>query len=123
VVGAFRNVRLYRKGRAPATGDGINDIGRSLFVGKVVDTSPYPRAAACIAHAAPTKAAELKAAALGIEKLYLYTPESLAYYEILGWALVEHRNVSEKSVAVMSKDLMPDSKRPTHAFSTEKPAR
>jgi N-acetylglutamate synthase-like GNAT family acetyltransferase len=70
-----------------------------------------------------TKAAESKAAALGIEKLYLYTPESQPYYEILGWSLVEHRNVSEKSVAVMSKAIMPDSKRQTHAFGTDKPAR
>jgi predicted N-acetyltransferase YhbS len=50
-------------------------------------------------------AAEGEAASLGVECLYLYTPVSQAFYERLGWSVVEHCKLPTGSVAVMSKRL------------------
>ena len=59
-------------------------------------------------------AAENEAASLGIEYLHLYTPVSQAFYEGLGWSLIEHCPLPSGSVAVMSKRLP---RRPTNHSS------
>jgi N-acetylglutamate synthase-like GNAT family acetyltransferase len=50
-------------------------------------------------------AAERKAASLGVNELYLYTPSSQAFYERLGWSVLERCQLPNGSVAVMSKKL------------------
>lgn len=53
------------------------------------------------------RAAESEAEMLGVEELYLYTPESQSYYERLGWSVIEQHQVPSGLVAVMSKALKP----------------
>lgn len=52
-------------------------------------------------------AAEREAASLGVERLYLYTPGSQAFYENLGWFALEHCQLPSGAVAVLSKQLQP----------------
>ncbi len=51
------------------------------------------------------QAAESKAASLGIQRLYLYTPDSENYYSHLGWSTIEYHQLPSGPVAVMSKEL------------------
>jgi GNAT superfamily N-acetyltransferase len=48
---------------------------------------------------------EQEAAALGVERLYLYTPSAEGLYERLGWELFERCDHLGHQVALMSKDL------------------
>ena len=48
-------------------------------------------------------AIETQARKLGIEKLYLYTPESEAFYLVLGWQLVERMEYHGYPVSLMEK--------------------
>jgi len=54
------------------------------------------------------QAAEKKAALIGVQRLYLYTPDGKTYYRRLGWSVVEHCLLPSGPVAVMSKELQPD---------------
>ena len=54
------------------------------------------------------RAAECEAIALGVEALYLYTPQGQGFYERLGWGVIEHGQSSAGLVAVMSKALKPN---------------
>ena len=45
-----------------------------------------------------------EATALGVRRLYLYTPSTEQFYSRLGWLLVEHTRYRETDVAVMSYD-------------------
>lgn len=53
------------------------------------------------------RAAEKKAAAMGIHKLYLYTPRAQRFYETLGWRRKEELAVASINVTVMEKILFP----------------
>jgi len=53
------------------------------------------------------RAAEKKAASMGIHKLYLYTPRAQRFYETLGWRRKEERAVASVCVTVMEKTLFP----------------
>ena len=59
------------------------------------------------------RAAESEASSLGVQRLYLYTPESQGYYEHLGWSLIGHCQVPSGSVAIMGKALQPHAGRLT----------
>jgi N-acetylglutamate synthase-like GNAT family acetyltransferase len=50
-------------------------------------------------------AAEQKAATLEVSRLYLYTPRSQAFYEGLGWSILEQAQLASGAVSVMSKCL------------------
>jgi len=52
-------------------------------------------------------AAERKAVSLGVKRLYLYTPGSQAFYEGLGWSVLELCQLLSGPIAVMSKYLQP----------------
>jgi N-acetylglutamate synthase-like GNAT family acetyltransferase len=43
-----------------------------------------------------------EAKALGVQRLYLYTPSAEHFYSRLGWALVEHTSYRGANVTVMS---------------------
>ena len=43
-----------------------------------------------------------EATALGVERLYLYTPNAEHFYSRLGWSLVEHARYRGANVAVMA---------------------
>lgn len=43
-----------------------------------------------------------EATALGVERLYLYTPSTEHFYSCLGWSLVERTSYRGADVAVMS---------------------
>ncbi len=47
---------------------------------------------------------EADASALGVGRLYLYTPDATRFYEGLGWAVVERREYLGQPVDVMAKD-------------------
>jgi N-acetylglutamate synthase-like GNAT family acetyltransferase len=51
------------------------------------------------------RAAEKTAAALGVQELFLYTPQSQAFYEGLGWRVLEYWELPVGRVTVMSKFL------------------
>jgi N-acetylglutamate synthase-like GNAT family acetyltransferase len=51
-------------------------------------------------------AIEKKAYELGIERLYLYTPESEAFYSKLGWQLKERTKYHGYSVTLMQKQIV-----------------
>jgi len=53
------------------------------------------------------RAAEKKAASMGIHKLYLYTPRAQRFYETLGWRRKEERAIASICVTVMEKTLFP----------------
>ena len=42
------------------------------------------------------------AMALGVRRLYLYTPTAQHFYSRLGWSLIEHTSYQGANVAVMS---------------------
>ncbi len=45
----------------------------------------------------------LEAASMGIQKVYLFTPNSEAMYARLGWSTVEHAEYQGRSITIMSK--------------------
>lgn len=53
------------------------------------------------------RAAEKKAVALGIQKLYLYTPRAQRFYQSLGWQAREELVLPSMTVTVMEKVLFP----------------
>jgi GNAT superfamily N-acetyltransferase len=52
---------------------------------------------------------ESEAAAFGVERLHLYTPDSVDFYSRLGWDLDERCEYLGQEVAVMSKRFCPTS--------------
>jgi N-acetylglutamate synthase-like GNAT family acetyltransferase len=50
---------------------------------------------------------EQEAAALQVERLYLYTPSAEDFYVRLGWTLIERADYLGQQVAIMSKKLAP----------------
>jgi GNAT superfamily N-acetyltransferase len=52
---------------------------------------------------------EQEATALGVRRLYLYTPSAEDFYTRLGWGLAERCEYLGQQVAVMSKELPPAS--------------
>jgi predicted N-acetyltransferase YhbS len=50
-------------------------------------------------------AIEKKARELGVETLYLYTPESEGFYRQLGWSAVEHVEYHGHPATIMSKQI------------------
>jgi N-acetylglutamate synthase-like GNAT family acetyltransferase len=51
-------------------------------------------------------AIEKKAHELGIERLYLYTPESEVFYSRLGWQIKERTEYHGYSVTLMQKEIV-----------------
>ncbi len=49
---------------------------------------------------------EQAAAAMGSERIYLFTPSSEQLYAILGWQLIEYAKHNDLNIAIMSKALM-----------------
>jgi N-acetylglutamate synthase-like GNAT family acetyltransferase len=41
----------------------------------------------------------------GIDKLYLFTPDSVDFYQHLGWRIVSNENYQEHDVTVMKAEL------------------
>jgi GNAT superfamily N-acetyltransferase len=46
---------------------------------------------------------ETEAAALGVGRLYLYTPDAMGFYARLGWSVEERCSYLGQDVAIMSK--------------------
>ncbi|MBV8635380.1 MAG: GNAT family N-acetyltransferase [Burkholderiaceae bacterium] len=53
------------------------------------------------------RAAEKKAVAMGIHKLYLYTPRAQRFYQTLGWQARQEATLYTKPVTIMEKVLLP----------------
>jgi N-acetylglutamate synthase-like GNAT family acetyltransferase len=53
------------------------------------------------------RAAEKKAVAMGVHKLYLYTPCAQRFYQTLGWHVKQEMTLHAKPVTVMEKVLLP----------------
>jgi N-acetylglutamate synthase-like GNAT family acetyltransferase len=53
------------------------------------------------------RAAEKKAVAMGIHKLYLYTPAAQHFYQTLGWQTRQEMTLRAATVTVMEKVLLP----------------
>lgn len=53
------------------------------------------------------RAAEKKAVAMGIHKLYLYTPRAQRFYQTLGWHARQEMTLHALPITVMEKVLLP----------------
>ena len=53
------------------------------------------------------RAIERQAVDLGVERLFLYTPESERFYAALGWRVLERTTVHDVPVTIMEKRLAP----------------
>jgi GNAT superfamily N-acetyltransferase len=55
--------------------------------------------------AALVRRIESEAAAVGVDRLYLYTPDAMDFYSMLGWTAIEGCEYLGQDVTVMSKRL------------------
>jgi N-acetylglutamate synthase-like GNAT family acetyltransferase len=53
------------------------------------------------------KAAMREAEALGVERLYLFTPDRVRFYNRLGWKVIEHTEYRGQNVTIMSYEVKP----------------
>jgi len=53
------------------------------------------------------KAAIEEAKALGVERLYLFTPDRVRFYSRLGWKVIEHTQYRGQNVTIMSYEVKP----------------